>query len=39
MLGSYFFVFFYLAFPFFRKQLWLELFLNSIFIRTKMLKF
>jgi hypothetical protein len=35
MLGAYFFVFFYLAFPFFRKQLILELFLNSVLIRTK----
>ena len=37
MLGAYFFVFFYLAFPFFRKQLVLEFFFNSIFLRTRML--
>jgi hypothetical protein len=37
MLGAYFFVFFYLAFPFFRKQLVLEFFFNSIFLRTKFL--
>lgn len=37
MLGAYFFVFFYLAFSFFRKQVILELFLNSIFIKTHLI--
>jgi hypothetical protein len=38
MLGAYFYVFFYLAFPFFRKQLTLEFFMSYIFMRTQLLK-
>lgn len=37
MLGAYFYVFFYLAFPFFRKQLSFEFFLNFLFLRVKLL--
>lgn len=35
MLCAYFFIFFYLAFPFFRKQITVEFFMASILLKTK----